>query len=116
MQRSAFFLLFLLGCAAAQAGIQFDSTRVIYPATKSEVTLKLTNLSLRTGSTASGVGVQVLNANDTQVTFNNPITYTGYSASLGGDYVIPMKARYIRTGDVAPGTANSAVEFTMAYE
>lgn len=74
------------------------------------------HVTLRTGSTASGVGVQVLYANDTLVPFNTAVKYTGYNASLGGDYVIPMKARFIRTGEVTPGTAESAVEFTMAYE
>ena len=74
------------------------------------------HITLRSGSTASGVGVQVLYANDILVPFNSAQIYGGYSPSLGGDYVIPMKARYIRTGEVSPGSANSAVEFTMSYE
>lgn len=74
------------------------------------------HITLRSGSTASGVGIQVLYANDTLVPFNSAVKYTGYNPSLGGDYVIPMKARYIRTGEVSPGSANSAVEFTMSYE
>ncbi|AKL13881.1 TPA: type 1 fimbrial protein [Kluyvera intermedia] len=73
-------------------------------------------ITLRSGSTASGVGIQVLYANDTLVPFNSAVKYTGYNPSLGGDYVIPMKARYIRTGEVSPGSANSAVEFMMSYE
>lgn len=74
------------------------------------------HITLRSGSTASGVGIQVLYDNDTLVPFNSAVKYIGYNSSLGGDYVIPMKARYIRTGEVSPGSANSAVEFTMSYE
>ncbi|HAT2206337.1 TPA: molecular chaperone [Kluyvera intermedia] len=43
MHGRAFFLFFLFWCAATQAGIQFDSTRIIYPAAKREITLALTN-------------------------------------------------------------------------
>ncbi|QOV69671.1 fimbrial protein [Citrobacter sp. BDA59-3] len=73
-------------------------------------------LTLDSGSTAKGVGVQVLYGNGTNVPFNTKTKYTGYSTSTGGSYTIPMKARYIRTGTISPGTANSAVEFDMSYE
>lgn len=73
-------------------------------------------LSLDDSSTASGVGVQVLYENGTNVPFNTKTAFTGYNKTTGGDYTIPMKARYIRTGDISGGTANSAVEFTMSYE
>lgn len=43
MQGQVFFLFFLLASATAQAAVQFDGTRVIYPAAKREVTLALTN-------------------------------------------------------------------------
>lgn len=71
-------------------------------------------ISLKSGSTASGVGVQVQYENGTNVPFNTKTKFTGYSGA--GNYTIPMRARYIRTGIVKGGTANSAVEFEMAYE
>ncbi|MGK9173739.1 molecular chaperone [Yokenella regensburgei] len=43
MHGCAFFLFSLFWCTATQAGIQFDSTRIIYPAAKGEITLALTN-------------------------------------------------------------------------
>ncbi|GJL38561.1 hypothetical protein TUM17576_53810 [Enterobacter hormaechei] len=74
------------------------------------------HITLDSASSASGVGIQVLYNNDTLVPFNSKITYTGYNKTTGGSYTIPMKARYIRTGAVTAGTANSAVEFIMTYE
>ncbi|GJL38622.1 hypothetical protein TUM17576_54420 [Enterobacter hormaechei] len=73
-------------------------------------------LTLSGDSTADGVGIQMLYDDETLVPFNNKIQYTGYVKATGGSYTIPMKARYIRTGPLRPGTANSAVEFDMTYE
>lgn len=73
-------------------------------------------LSLDASSTASGVGVQVLYENGANVPFNTKNVFAGYSKTIGGSYTIPMKARYIRTGNIRSGSANSAVEFTMSYE
>lgn len=74
------------------------------------------HLTLSADSSATGVGIQVLYDDETLIPFNIPIEYTDYVSSQGGSYVIPMKARYIRTGTITGGTANSAVEFEMSYE
>ncbi|MGK9176080.1 hypothetical protein KXR87_23215 [Yokenella regensburgei] len=61
--------------------------------------------------TASGIGVQVLYANDTLVPFNTAVSTTA------GSHTIPMKARYIQTAsDITSGDADSALEFTMTYQ
>ncbi|MGK9175803.1 hypothetical protein KXR87_21705 [Yokenella regensburgei] len=61
--------------------------------------------------TASGIGVQVLYANDTLVPFNTAVSTTV------GSHTIPMKARYIQTAsDITSGDADSALEFTMTYQ
>lgn len=73
-------------------------------------------LTLDGDSTASGVGIQMLYGDGSSIPFNSKTEYTDYVASTGGDYTIPMKARYVRTGTISPGTANSAVEFEMSYE
>ncbi|VTP14612.1 Type-1 fimbrial protein, A chain precursor [Phytobacter ursingii] len=74
-------------------------------------------LTLDSSSTASGVGVQVLYEDGiTAVPFNTKTAFSGYVKATGGSYTIPMKARYVRTGTISPGTANSAAEFVMAYE
>ncbi|MGK9176074.1 type 1 fimbrial protein, partial [Yokenella regensburgei] len=74
-------------------------------------------LTLDSSSTASGVGVQLLkNDGITAVPFNVKTAFTGYVKATGGSYTIPMKARYVRTGTISAGTANSAAEFVMTYE
>lgn len=72
-------------------------------------------LTLDSTSTAKGVGIQVLYDNESNIPFGTKIKYTGYVGA--GNYTIPMKARYIMTGPIiVPGSANSALEFTMTYE
>lgn len=74
-------------------------------------------LTLDGSSTASGVGVQMLYEDGiTAVPFNSKTAFLGYNTTTGGSYTIPMKARYVRTGAISAGTANSAAEFVMAYE
>lgn len=73
-------------------------------------------LTLSSSSTAKGVAVQVMNADGSMVKFNQKIKFTGYNKATGGSYRIPMKARYMRTGNITNGTANSAMEFIMHYE
>lgn len=74
-------------------------------------------LTLTSDSDATGVGVQVLYDNNTNVLFNSKINYNKYKTAIGGNYIIPMKARYIQTAStITGGKANSALEFTMSYE
>ena len=73
-------------------------------------------LTLSRSSTAKNVAVQVMNADGSMVKFNEKIKFTGYNKATGGSYRIPMKARYMRTGNITNGTANSAMEFIMHYE
>lgn len=100
-----------------------DTTTVSYtfkPATSAGVSLAQANtssqhLTLNSTSSATGVGVQVLDQHDALIPFNSKIT-SGYTAGANG-YVIPMKARYIKTAStVTAGQADSALEFTMTYE
>lgn len=73
-------------------------------------------ITLDGSSSASGVGVQLLYANDTFVPFNTKTRFTGYTGAAGS-YSIAMKARYIQVAStINPGTANSSVVFTMSYE
>jgi type 1 fimbria pilin len=66
------------------------------------------------GTTAGGVGVQVL-YNDAPVTFGKmfPIATT----TAKGAMTIPLKARYYQTaGTVTAGKANSMATFTLTYQ
>ncbi|MCL5500948.1 fimbrial protein [Escherichia coli] len=72
-------------------------------------------LTLNNQSTASGVGIQVLYGDGSNVPFNTKVLYR--TSPAAGGYVIPMKARYIKTAsDITGGTADSALVFTMIYE
>ncbi|WP_187192318.1 fimbrial protein [Cupriavidus metallidurans] len=74
-------------------------------------------VSLDAGSTAAGVGVQLLNNSGTPLPLGSPIAFTSYNPA-GGNFSIPLKARYYRTtgAPVLPGTANSSMTFTMTYQ
>lgn len=71
-------------------------------------------LTLKNDSTASGVGIQLQYENGNNVPFNTKTKFEGYSGA--GSYTVPMQARFIRTGKIKGGTANSAVQFEMTYE
>lgn len=71
-------------------------------------------LTLDSSSTASGVGIQMLYENETNVPFNTKTQFTDYTGA--GSYTIPMKARFIRTGKITGGSARTVVEFEMLYE
>ena len=68
-------------------------------------------------STATGVGVQLLDGNGSALPLGKPITYTGgYNAASGGSYSIPLQARYYQTAaKLGAGRANTVVTFTMTY-
>jgi type 1 fimbria pilin len=66
------------------------------------------------GTTAGGVGIQVL-YNDTPVTFGKMFTIATTTAK--GAMTIPLKARYYQTAaTVTAGQANSMATFTLTYQ
>jgi type 1 fimbria pilin len=83
------------------------------PNTKFDQTTSVVDLS--TGSTAKGVGVQILDNS------NNPTplgvdNVSGYSPG-SSNFSIPLKAAYYQTGSsVTGGSANTSLTFTMTYE
>ncbi|MEM5434161.1 fimbrial protein [Paraburkholderia diazotrophica] len=81
-----------------------------------------TTLSLAPGSSASGVGLQILNGS-TPVGFGPDSAVAGnknqWSAgtSAGGAMQIPLTARYVRTsGTLVPGSVVGKATFTMSYQ
>ncbi|RQH03599.1 fimbrial protein [Paraburkholderia dinghuensis] len=78
-------------------------------------------LPLTPSSTASGVGIQVLNGTQTihfgpdSSVAGNPNQWFAGSAANGA-FNIPLTARYVRTGTMVPGTANGSATFTMSYQ
>lgn len=67
-------------------------------------------------SSAAGIGVQLLDGDGNPAILGTNRPFAGYNGATGGNYTIPMRARYRQTGDtITPGSANSAVTFTMSY-
>ncbi|MBD9535951.1 type 1 fimbrial protein [Stenotrophomonas sp. STM01] len=79
-------------------------------------------LSLSADSTASGVGVQIVHAGnilsygpDQKGAGTENRWFAGRSEA--GDFIIPLSARYVQTGQtVTPGSANARATFTLSYE
>ncbi|MCY1432841.1 Fimbrial protein [compost metagenome] len=63
---------------------------------------------------ASGVGVQLLNADGSAP---SPMGSPQLIGSGSLNYTLPFKARYFKTGStITPGIANSAMAFTLTYQ
>lgn len=79
-------------------------------------------LSLSSSSTATGVGIQVLNGG-TPISYGPDLRVIGntnqWQAGLAGNssFTIPLSARYVQTAtSIKGGTANGVATFTMGYQ
>jgi major type 1 subunit fimbrin (pilin) len=102
----------LNACPAGMNSVQYriDPVTTVIDRTQSIV-------ALDSSSSASGVGVQLLNSAGTAAfPLSSYQTFSGYNKSTGGSFTIPLKARYYRTGAISTGTANTAMTFTMLYQ
>ncbi|ABF11119.1 Fimbrial protein (plasmid) [Cupriavidus metallidurans CH34] len=110
---STSFNIALNGCPSGLNTIQYQ----IDPVTSIVSGTGNTVVALNSGSTANRVGVQLLDGNGNPLALSSPITFSGYSSSTGGDYTIPLKARYYQIDTpVGPGSANTSMIFTMTYQ
>ena len=72
-------------------------------------------LSLSSDSTAKGVAIQVLSADDSPMNLGQPVRL---NRIVNGTTSVPLKARYIQTGDgptPEPGSANGYASFSVTY-
>ncbi|NVZ52571.1 type 1 fimbrial protein [Pseudomonas sp. B6002] len=72
-------------------------------------------LSLSSDSTAQGLAIQVLRADDTPMNLGQPVRLNRIA---DGTTTVPLKARYIQTGDgptPMPGSANGYASFSVTY-
>jgi major type 1 subunit fimbrin (pilin) len=107
------FSIKLNSCPAGMTSVQYqlDPNTTVVNDAQAVVALDGT-------STASGVGVQVLNSAGTAPfgkfgTLQNCNCYT----NTGGNFTIPLQARYYQTGaTINPGAANTSMTFTMSYQ
>lgn len=74
-------------------------------------------VALDGASTVTGVGVQLLDGSDKPFALGSTVSLAGFNGSTGGNYTIPLRARYYQTGSkVTSGTANTLMTFTMVYQ
>lgn len=74
--------------------------------------IKLTGAG--TNGVAAGVALQLLDENNKVVVLDEKNKLV--TAANKGDVKINWKARYIRTGDIKPGTANATATLSITYE
>lgn len=104
-----------LNCpAGVKVGVTI--TDAVNPANRSST------LSLAPGSSAAGVGMQILNGT-TAVSFGPDSAAGGTvnqwiaGTSAGGAMRVPLTARYVRSsGTLVPGSVNGKATFTMSYQ
>lgn len=104
-----------LNCPAG-VNVAMTITDAVTPANRS------TSLSLTADSSASGVGVQILNGS-TPVAFGPDSAVAGNAnqfslgTSTAGVMQVPLTARYVRTaGTLVPGSIKANATFTMSYQ
>ncbi len=74
-------------------------------------------LALASGSTATGIGLQLKDSSGNALKYNTQYTLTSYSKTAGGSYTIPLTAAYYQTAaTVTAGSANAVLTFTMTYQ
>lgn len=107
------FSISLNNCPSGLKSIQYriDPVTTVLDAQQSVV-------ALDSSSSATGVGVQLLNAAGTAATpLQSWQTLSSYNSSTGGSYSLPLSARYYQTSStIAPGPANTSMTFTMQYQ
>jgi len=100
------------GCPAGMAKIQYriDPVTTVVDAGNAVV-------ALGSGSTARGVGIQLLDGNGNPFPFSASLSLTGYDPANGGDYAIGLQARFYQTSaPVFAGTVKAGMTFTMSYQ
>ncbi len=95
----------------AAAHLRLDGARGSAP-----VNAPLGVLSLGSEASATGVGIQILRADNSPMPLLTEVDF-GQIPTGGNPMVIPLKARYYQTGpNVTRGNANGALSFTVSYK
>ncbi|MFC4526180.1 type 1 fimbrial protein [Dyella halodurans] len=99
-------------CPAGLNGIQYRIDLVTHVLSSGQSVLVLDS-----GSTATGVGVQLPDGVGPVFPLITRKSFGGYNRT-GGDYTIPMKVRHYQTSATvsAGGQAESSMVFTMTYD
>lgn len=106
------FTIGLNGCPAGMKGIQYEIDSVLPLANGANSVATLDR-----SSTATGIGLQLLDSKGSPLPMGTQQAFAGYNATTGGDFTIPLQARYYQTATaINPGTANTSMTFTMTYQ
>lgn len=73
-------------------------------------------LDTSNGDNATGVGIQISSSADAAGVVDLTTGWGGTIALGSSTFRIPIFARYIRTGDITPGSANGKVIYTVDYQ
>lgn len=88
----------------------------------SNIANRSTILGLTSGSSAQGVGIQILNGSDTPIAYGPDSAAPGnlnqflLGTAAGGSAQYPLKAQYISTGHVRAGSVQAIATFTFSYQ
>lgn len=107
------FSIELTSCPPGSAGIFYtlDPLTSIIPDSDQSV------VALDSSSTATGVGIQLLDGNNNPFAIATKTQLLDYDSSVFTDYSIPLSARYYQTDSrITPGTANTQLVFTISYQ
>ena len=72
--------------------------------------------ALSSNPAAGGVGIQLYDSTGAVFPFATYRTLNPFDSANGGDYTMPMTARYYRTGALSAGPANSTMTMTVLYQ
>ncbi|AJK45696.1 fimbrial protein [Burkholderia plantarii] len=106
------FSVTLTNCPAGLAKIQYQFIPVspVLDAANGVVALAI-------GSGATGVGLQLTDADGYALKYNTTYTLAGYNPSAGGSYSIGLNAALFQTAEtVTPGSVIGLMTFTMIYQ
>ncbi|WP_242468158.1 fimbrial protein [Burkholderia plantarii] len=110
--RPVSFSVALTNCPAGLAKIQYQFipvTPVLDPANGV--------VALAIGSVATGVGLQLTDADGRALKYNTTYTLAGYNPSAGGSYSIGLNAALFQTAEtVTPGSVLGLMTFTLIYQ
>ncbi|WP_213296949.1 fimbrial protein [Paraburkholderia sacchari] len=109
----------LLNCpgGAAVSGTQAGQIHSIQYRIDPTAGTLATNVAALTGTpSATGVGIQLFTASGGVFPLSTLQTLSGYNSATGGNYTIPLTARYYRTGPVTAGPADTAMTLTISYQ
>lgn len=105
---------FNIGLNQCQTGIK----KVTYSLKAATTVIDATKgvVALNAGSTAAGIGLQLMNDAGQPIAFGTDYTFNGFTTT-GTSFQIPLSAAYYRlpTGDLKAGSANTEVTFIVNY-